>query len=57
MSEIDPYDELKKQMAEAEERFASEVDGATMTVSTGTCRSGSRRRPGGRARWSPGPAY
>lgn len=31
MSEIDPYDELKKQMAEAEERFASEVDGATMT--------------------------
>ncbi|MFJ9378862.1 hypothetical protein [Streptomyces sp. NPDC101455] len=32
MSEIDPYDELKKQMAEAEERFASEVEGATITV-------------------------
>ncbi|MFD4320504.1 hypothetical protein [Streptomyces sp. NPDC058548] len=32
MSEIDPYDELKRQMAEAEERFASEADGARMTV-------------------------
>ncbi|MFJ4880046.1 hypothetical protein ACIP93_33230 [Streptomyces sp. NPDC088745] len=32
MSEFDPYDELKKQMAAAQERFASEVDGATMTV-------------------------
>lgn len=32
MSEIDPYDELKRQMAAAEERFASEADGATMTV-------------------------
>lgn len=29
MSEIDPYDELKKQMAAAKERFASEVHGAT----------------------------
>lgn len=32
MSEIDPYDELKKQLAAAKERFASEADGATMTV-------------------------
>ncbi|GHH54747.1 hypothetical protein [Streptomyces candidus] len=32
MSEIDSYDELKKQMTAAKERFASEVDGATMTV-------------------------
>ncbi|MFE0061393.1 hypothetical protein [Streptomyces sp. NPDC059003] len=32
MNEIDPYDELKRQMTEAKERFASEADGATMTV-------------------------
>ncbi|MFJ5588338.1 hypothetical protein ACIQCG_01145 [Streptomyces noursei] len=32
MSEIDPYDELRQQMTKAEARFASEVDGATMTV-------------------------
>ncbi|MFF8387769.1 hypothetical protein ACF053_29585 [Streptomyces kanasensis] len=32
MGEIDPYDELQRQMAAAQERFASEVEGATMTV-------------------------
>lgn len=32
MSEIDPYDQLKKQKAEAEERFAAEAEGAAMTV-------------------------
>lgn len=32
VSEIDPYDELKKQMTAAEARFASEVGGATLTV-------------------------
>ncbi|MEV4441320.1 hypothetical protein AB0K09_20310 [Streptomyces sp. NPDC049577] len=32
MSEIDPYTELKRQMSEAKERFASDVEGATMTV-------------------------
>ncbi|MFE2529436.1 hypothetical protein ACFXEL_35015 [Streptomyces sp. NPDC059382] len=32
MSEIDPYEDLKRQTSEAKERFASEVEGATMTV-------------------------
>jgi len=32
VDEFDPYEELRKQKAEAEERFASECEGAVMTV-------------------------
>ncbi|MGW5563581.1 hypothetical protein ACWEWD_09195 [Streptomyces tendae] len=32
MDEFDPYEELRKQKAEAEERFASESESAVMTV-------------------------
>ncbi|MEU8349590.1 hypothetical protein [Streptomyces sp. NPDC048845] len=35
MSEIDPYNELMQQTAAAKERFASDVQGATMTVVKG----------------------
>lgn len=53
MSEIDPHDELTKQMAAAEERFASEADGATMTVvkDDGVHRHLSFRFP--KASWGP----
>ncbi|MFJ9023092.1 hypothetical protein ACIRPU_24470 [Streptomyces sp. NPDC102259] len=32
MSVTDPYDELKQHLSEAEERFAADREGATMTV-------------------------